>query len=72
MVRSHVTRGSPRTSVRVLRREDVTVRGTTVSAWKVALDYGAFSATQWIDPATKRGLRTEVQRGAMKIVAERR
>jgi hypothetical protein len=67
-----ITRGPQWTTVRVLGREDVTVRGTTVSAWKVALDYGAFSATQWIDVSTHRGLRTEVQRGAMKIVAERR
>ena len=67
-----ITRGPQWTTVRVLDREDVTVRGATVSAWKVALDYGAFAATQWIDASTHRGLRTEVQRGAMKIVAERR
>jgi hypothetical protein len=67
-----ITRGPQWTTVRVLGREDVAVKGATVSAWKVALDYGAFSATQWIDPATKHALRTEVPRGAMKIVAERR
>ncbi len=67
-----ITRGPQSTTVRVLGREDVTVRDRTVSAWKVALDYGAFTATLWTDPATKRTLRTEVERGPMKIVAERR
>ena len=67
-----ITRGPQWTTVRVLGREDVAVKGATVSAWKVALDYGAFTATQWIDPAAKRTLRTEVQRGPMKMVAEAR
>lgn len=67
-----VTRGPQWTTVRVLGREDVALKGATVSAWKVALEYGAFTATQWIDPTAKRMLRTEVERGTMKMVAERR
>ena len=67
-----ITRGAQSTTVRVLGHEDVTVKGAMVSAWKVALDYGGFTATQWIDPAAKHTLRTEVARGPMKIVAERR
>jgi hypothetical protein len=67
-----ITRGAQSTTVRVLGREDVAVKSGTVSAWKVALDYGGFTATQWIDPAAKHAVRTEVARGPMKIVAERR
>lgn len=67
-----ITRGPQWTTVRVLGREDVTVRGATVSAWKVALEYGSFTATQWVDAAAKRTVRTHVESGPMKIVAERR
>ncbi|GLC25140.1 hypothetical protein [Roseisolibacter agri] len=67
-----VTRGPQWTTVRVLGREDVAVKGATVSAWKVALEYGTFSATQWIDPTAKRMLRTQVERGTTRMVAERR
>jgi hypothetical protein len=67
-----ITRGPQWTTVRVLGREPVTVRGTPVSAWKVALEYGGFTATQWIDPAAKRMLRTEVDRGTTRMVAEPR
>ena len=67
-----VTRGPQWTTVRVLGREDVAVKGATVSAWKVALEYGTFTATQWIDPTARRMLRTQVERGTTKMVAERR
>lgn len=67
-----ITRGPQWTTVRVLGREDVRAKGGTISAWKVALDYGGFTATQWIDPTAKHALRTEVERGPMKIIAERR
>jgi hypothetical protein len=67
-----VTRGPQWTTVRVLGRDTLTVKGTTVSAWKVGLDYGAFTATQWIHPTEKRMLRTEVARGTTKMVAEPR
>jgi hypothetical protein len=67
-----ITRGPQLTTVRVLGREDVTVKGATVSAWKVALDYGGFTATQWIDAAAKRTVRTQVERGTTKMVVERR
>lgn len=67
-----ITRGAQSTTVRVLGREDVVVKGATVSAWKIVLDYGGFTATQWIDPVARHALRTEVARGPMKIVAERR
>jgi hypothetical protein len=56
----------------VLGRDSVPVRGATVSAWKVALEYGGFTATQWIDPAAQRMLRTSVERGTMRMVVERR
>lgn len=67
-----ITRGPQWTTLRVLGREDVTVGDTTVSAWKVATDFGTFTAMQWIDPVARRALRTEVERGTMKIVAEQR
>jgi hypothetical protein len=67
-----IARGPQWTTVRVLGRDSVPVRGVTVSAWKVALEYGGFTATQWIDPAAKRMLRTSVERGTMRMVVERR
>lgn len=67
-----ITRGPQSTTVRVVGRERVEHAGRTVEAWKVTLDYGSFVATQWVEAGARQAIRTEVARGQMRMVAERR
>lgn len=65
-----IKRGGIAVPFRVVAEEQVTVSGKTAAAWKVEMNYGAFTAERWIDRATRKDLRTRVVANGREMLVE--
>ena len=65
-----IRRGTIPVAFRVVGAETVTVAGRAADAWKVEMNYGAFTAERWIDRATREDLRTRVVVNGREMLVE--
>ncbi|MEJ2207297.1 MAG: hypothetical protein P8170_24745 [Gemmatimonadota bacterium] len=67
-----IHRGPQFVHVNVSGTEEVTVGGARFDAWRMDVDFGGPPVTRWVDRATRRELRVEVELGERRMVSEAR
>jgi hypothetical protein len=65
-----IRRGTIPVAFQVVGEETVTVGGRAADAWKVEMNYGAFTAERWIDRVTREDLRTRVVVNGREMLVE--